>query len=147
MAICTFFGHRRIYEPIDNELMLAITDMIVKNNVKRFYVGNHGDFDKHVLLCLKKLKLLFPDIEYFVVLAYMPTSSKREMYVDRENTVIPEGIEDTIPKFAIIKRNNWMIDRSDYVITYVSHSGGAARFKELSKKKGKRVVDRKDIDI
>lgn len=141
MVACTFFGHSRVYKRIEKELMSAITDMIVKNDVKRFYVGNHGEFDKCVLSCLKKIKLQFPNIEYFVVLAYLPTGSKTELCVDPKNTIFPEGMEDTIPKYAIIKRNNWMIDRSDYVITYVLRSGGAERFKKLSEKRGKIVVN------
>ncbi|MBQ8203233.1 MAG: hypothetical protein IJZ75_03020, partial [Clostridia bacterium] len=54
----------------------------------------------------------------------------------------PEGIEKAPLKFAIVKRNRWMIEKSDFVITYVNRViGGAAQFKELSAKKGKTVIN------
>lgn len=44
-------------------------------------------------------------------------------------------IEKTPPKFAIIKRNEWMIDKSDFLIAYVEHNwGGAYRTLEYAKK-------------
>lgn len=46
------------------------------------------------------------------------------------------------PNYAISRRNMWMIDNADYVVTYVKYIvGGAARFKELSEKKGKIVIN------
>ena len=48
-------------------------------------------------------------------------------------------------RFAISYRNKWMIEQSDYVVTYVNHSwGGAAQFKELAEKKGKTVIELND---
>ncbi|MBR1970364.1 MAG: hypothetical protein IKA17_08400 [Clostridia bacterium] len=50
------------------------------------------------------------------------------------------------PKYAIVKRNQWMIEKSDYVIVYVKQSSGnAAKFKELSEKKGKIVINVADF--
>ena len=31
-----------------------------------------------------------------------------------ENTLLPEGIENVPPRFAISWRNKWMLERSDY---------------------------------
>ena len=45
-------------------------------------------------------------------------------------------IEKVPPKFAIIKRNEWMIDKSDFLIAYVEHNwGGAYRTLECAKRK------------
>ena len=42
----------------------------------------------------------------------------------------------------INKRNTWMINNSDYVVTYVKYSVvGAAKFKRLSEKKCKIVIN------
>ena len=52
--------------------------------------------------------------------------------------------DETVPKrFAIFYRNKWMIERSDYVVTYVTHQigSGAAQFKELAEKQGKIVIE------
>lgn len=51
------------------------------------------------------------------------------------------GHRDTPPKFAISKRNRWMIEHSDIVVTYVKyHFGGAAQWKVLAEKKGKKSL-------
>ena len=58
-----------------------------------------------------------------------------------EDTILPEGIERVHPRYAIVWRNNWMIDKSDYVIAYVTHTfGGAYKAFERAKKKGKEVI-------
>ena len=57
---------------------------------------------------------------------------------------IPTGLKNTPPRYAISKRNMWMIDRSDIVITYTrGNAGGAAKFKETAQKK--RQADNKSV--
>ena len=63
----------------------------------------------------------------------------RLLYSD---TMVPEGVETVLPRFAISWRNKWMLDHADIVVTYITHSwGGAAQFAELAKRMGKRVVE------
>ncbi len=58
------------------------------------------------------------------------------------SSMLPEGIEAVHPKYAIVWRNRWMLQRADYVIAYVTHPwGGAARFAEEGKTQGKRVIN------
>lgn len=107
--------------------------MIKEYNVTRFYVGHQGDFDKLVYQQLKKLQNMFPHIHYAVILAYLPQDQK--IYTSDE-TLYPDGLENTPPKYAINKRNHWMIDHSDFVVTYVKYPfGGAAKWEEKACKK------------
>ena len=56
--------------------------------------------------------------------------------------MFPEGLEFAPPRFAISRRNEWMLKRADYVVTYVTHGwGGAAQFAEKAKRQGKAVID------
>ena len=71
-----------------------------------FYVGHQGQFDAYVYSELKKLKQEYPQINYAVVLAYMP--GKKTEYDDYSDTMLPEGIESVHPRYAISWRNNWM---------------------------------------
>lgn len=65
-----------------------------------------------------------------------------ENYYSEEETMIPDEIEVGPVRFAIDRRNKWMVEQADYVITHVTHSwGGAAKFKELAEKKGKTVIN------
>ena len=127
MKACTFFGHRDCPQTIQPKLNEVLVDLITNHGVDTFYVGNHGQFDALVRCSLKKLKREYPNITYAVVLAYMPTTPKE--YEDYSDTMLPEGIEAVHPRYAISWRNNWMLNHSDYVVTYITHSwGGAARF-------------------
>ena len=147
MATCTFFGHRDAHQRIEPSLRSTLIHLITDKNVDRFYVGNQGKFDYMVQRALKSLQLDYPHINYAVVIAYMPREKRELCDEDCSNTIYPEGLEKTPPKFAIIKRNIWMMDRSDYVVTYVNRIvGGAAQFKELAERKGKNVVNITDVD-
>ena len=140
MATCTFFGHRDCPETIKPKLRSAIIDLIENHNVDMFYVGNHGQFDAMVRSALKKLKQEYPHIDYAVVLAYMP--GKQSDYEDYSDTMLPEGIEAVHPRYAISWRNNWMLNRSDYVVTYITHSwGGAAHFAQKANSQHKIVLN------
>jgi len=56
--------------------------------------------------------------------------------------MLPEGIETVHPRFAISWRNKWMIEQSDYVVTYITHSwGGAAQFAEKAKRQKKGIIN------
>ena len=107
-----------------------------------YYVGNQGQFDAFVRSILRELKKEYPQIDYAVVLAYMP--GKQMKYDDYSDTMLPEGIESVHPRYAISWRNNWMLQQSDYVVTYITHSwGGAAQFAEKARRQRKIVINMK----
>ena len=86
---------------------------------------------------LAELRQRYSHIKVYRVLAYMPKQSE----ADSADTIVPEGIENAHPRYAIIHRNYWMIDHSDYVIAYVTHTfGGAYQAVERAKKKGKILI-------
>lgn len=139
---CTFFGHRDADAGIEPKLIEIITDLIENKSVTSFYVGNNGQFDYLVRKNLKKFKERYPNIDYAVVLAYMPREKKEFDLSDYSDTIFPDGLESVPPRFAIPKRNEWMINNSDYVVTYVKYIvGGAAKFKNLAQRKGKMVIE------
>ncbi len=142
MKSCTFFGHRYVSGKIEDVLTPLLISLI-ENNVSVFYVGSQGDFD-HIVI--KSLKTKYPYISYYIVLAYLPVT-KNNYYIDYyENTLYPEGLESVPPKYAIVKRNQWMIQKSDYVIVYVNQSfSNAAKLKAFAEMKGKIVINIADF--
>ena len=140
MASCTFFGHRLVESGLATKLLSTIEDMILHKNVTVFYVGNHGEFDSMARNVLRKIKSDYSYIKYYVVLAYLP-SKKREFDDDWDETIFPEGLETVPKRLAIIKRNEWMIEKSDYVITYITHEGNASKFAKIAEKKKKQVIN------
>lgn len=138
----TFFGHRDASQNIQSALKEILVNLIKHNNADLFYVGNQGKFDFIVRKTLKELQIEFPYIRYYVVLAYMPEQKKEFDMSDYSDTIYPDGLESTPPRFAIAKRNQWMIKQADIVVTYVNYIvGGAAKYKELAEKKGKTVIN------
>lgn len=136
--VCTFFGHGDTPLSVKPQVENLIRTLIEKHGVNLFYVGNHGNFDKIVTQVLKELQTEY-SIEYYIILAYMPT--KGSLYKG-DNTLYPDGLENVPPKYAIIKRNEWMINNSDIVVTYVRHDfGSAAKFKATAVKKNKQVFE------
>ena len=139
---CTFFGHRKIFSEIQPKLESTLVYLIENKCADTFYIGNQGDFDYIVRKTLKSLKVIYPHIKYYVVLAYLPGKRSKLNFDDFEDTIYPEGLENVPGKYAISKRNEWLIAHSDAVITYVNDStGGAAHFKELAEKKGKQIIN------
>ena len=139
---CTFFGHRDAPSEIKPILRKVIVDLIENQDIKRFYVGTHGKFDSMALALLEELEQSHI-INYEIVLAYLPKKSES---FDAYHTLLPEGIESVPSRFAIEYRNKWMIDHSDFVITYVNRSfGGASKFKNLARRKHKEIIEIAEI--
>ena len=143
MQSCTFFGHRECPDSIKPKLKKVMIDLINNHDVDMFYVGNQGQFDTIVRSVLRELKKECPQINYAVVLAYMP--GKKTEYDDYSDTMLPEGIESVHPRYAISWRNNWMLQQSDYVVTYITHGwGGAAQYADKARRQKKTVINISD---
>lgn len=132
---CCFFGHRESYHLDRGRLLETIRARILQGD-DVFYVGNQGEFDSAVYRCLKQLREEYPHIRVCVVLAYLPTEKDEDI----PDSMYPE-IEGH-PKFALDRRNRWMIDRADVCICYIDHTwGGAYKFVMLAQKRGLTVIN------
>ena len=139
--ICTFFGHRDAPSKMEGTIRETI-ERLISEGVTCFYVGNNGNFDSMVHRQLKQLREKYPHIRYYVVLAYMPTEKYEFDTTDYGETIYPEGLESVPPRFAINKRNQWMVEKADIVVTYVKYStGGAAQAKKIAERKGKAIIN------
>lgn len=137
--VCVFFGHRDCYGLEKDRLQQAIENLI-QQGVEEFLVGNQGQFDAMVCGCLRTLKESYPQIQHHVVLAYLPGEKRTQPTL--ENTIFPEGLETVHPKFAIDRRNQWMLAQADHCLCYINHSwGGAYKFAKLAKQKGKHILN------
>ncbi len=141
MPLCTFFGHRDSPDSLQPKLLAAIEDLIVHHQVDQFYVGHQGAFDRMAAACLMHLSARYPHIRCAVVLAYLPQGKPSPDRVFPLPTLVPEGLETIPPRFAILRRNQWMLSRTDYVIGYLQYPfGGAAPFIEKADRLHKTVI-------
>ena len=136
--VCTFFGHRDTPCNVETALVRVLKDLIEKKGVNDFYVGNNGNFDRLVLNTLRALKNEYPHISYSVVLSCLTKDNE----YDVDETIIFDDFESVPGKFAISKRNDWMIKQSDVVVAYVVYSfGGAYQFVKKAELKGKEIIN------
>lgn len=144
MMICTFFGHRYFDETYIPKLKQTIENLIINKNVNKFYVGNNGQYDAVVEKLLKEFEKKYPHIKYYIVLAYLPRELEKEGYhKDFSRSIMYDGFERIPPRAAIIKRNNWMLSKADFVVCYITRTAlsGAAVFAEKAKVKNKICIN------
>ena len=97
------------------------------------------------------MKAVHPEIEIIYVTPYLGRSEQariREMQMCGlcDGALYPP-IEGTPPKFAISKRNEWMVSNADLIIAYVAQSyGGAYQALQTARRRGKRITNLFDLE-
>lgn len=144
--IITFCGHSAIYEgreELQSNVLSAINEFAKEEDVT-FYLGGYGDFDWIALRAAKEYKDKHPDSQLLFILPYLTDEffEHKEMYLKEcDDTIYPE-VEKTPKRFAISKRNEWMVKSADYVIAYVNHSwGGAVKTLEYAVRHKKSYIN------
>ena len=141
MSACTFFGHRDCPATIRPRLRAVLVELIERHGVEQFYVGRQGTFDAIARSVLRELAKVYHHISYAVVLERLPGPREKAVW-DFSDTIFPESLETVPPRFAISKRNDWMLKQADFVVTYIAHGwGGAAQYAEKAQRQGKRVLN------
>lgn len=139
--ICGFCGHGDAPDRIRPQLRQAITALIKTGQADTFYVGNHGAFDRMVVGILADLQKENSQIQYAVILAYLPGSKKHDNPA-KTPTIYPEGLELVPKRYAILYRNRWIVEQSRIMVAYVTHSfGGAAQTLAYARRKGVPILN------
>ena len=144
----TFVGHRLLFGC--DRLFEKVKDIILENTTSdrwtTFYCGGYGDFDDLCARACRAIKELRPHAELLFVTPYITeTQQKKIQYLLDcslyDSSVYPP-LENVPPRFAINKRNEWMINQADLIIAYVDHTfGGAYKTLEYAKRKKKRIIN------
>jgi len=142
MKKCCFAGHSKIYtnkNSIYGMIKNKAEELITKESVKEFYVGNYGAFDRIAASVIRELKKTYSDILLILVIPYLTKeiNEYRKEYQQKYDYILICDIPEKTPKrYHIIKTNEYMVDNSDYLICFIEHSwGGAAKTLEYAKKK------------
>ena len=134
----TFCGHKEVADrdAVERWLCSVCRDMIGQG-ADEFYLGGYGGFDHLCAAVLRELKKDYPHIRLILVLPYLNSSMITEGY---DETVYPP-LESVPKRFAISRRNEWMVRECDVVIAYVTHGwGGAVKTLEYAQRKKKRII-------
>ena len=135
--IVTFCGHSKIYQTGDFSKWLdIILPSLIEGGAAIFYLGGYGDFDSLTAAAVRRQKAVYPHITAILVLAYLNRETDTSRYDD---TTYPP-LENVPPRYAIVRRNEWMVRESDVVISGVTHGwGGAAKTLDYARRKQKII--------
>lgn len=99
-------------------------------------LGGYGEFDS-MAAAVRDAKKLHPHIRSMLVIPYMDREYNPQYY---DGSIYPPL--ETVPRrFAISKRNEWMIEQADVVVACVTHNwGGAATTLTYARRKKKRII-------
>lgn len=140
--VCIFFGHSDCYG-LDTNILRSAIEELIRKGVDTFYVGHQGRFDGMVFSALLELEKVYPNISVSVVLAYLPRQNDGyDPY--KGYSMYPEGMENGPRRFAIERRNKWMIEQAKggYCLCFVGHTwGGAYKFARRAKAQGLTLVN------
>lgn len=147
MKYCSFFGHRDFIDnkQLENKIKNQIIYCVENLKIYNFYLGGYGGFDVCCAKYVNDLKKIYPQIKSHLVLAYLNNKfdTYDKMYINNmfDETIYPP-LENTLLRFAISKRNQWIVDNSNYIIFYINHSwGGAYKSFEYANKKHKHYIN------
>ena len=124
--VCVFIGHRDAPRAIWGRLLEAVESVIVHFQVTEFYVGGYGQFDSMAADAVRSMQLRYTEVRLYLIYAYLPV--RRDDFITEryDGTIYPEGLESTPRRFAITKRNKWMVDQASAIIAYVDHDWDGA---------------------
>ncbi len=146
--IIAFTGHSFVFSY--NETKERVKEQILKNIVECEHVicyhGGHGNFDDICAIACKELKQENFKIELVYVTPYISLSEQAKIKELQAlglcDTSIYPPIENVPPKFAISKRNEWMMTNADLVIAYVNRNyGGAYNSLQIAKRRNKKIIN------
>ena len=124
---CFFMGHREADEQLLPRLGLTIERLIAEENVRYFYVGGYGGFDRIAAAAVKHAKQKYPDITLMLVLPYHPAERPIDTPNGFDGTYYPDGLENTPRRYAIVRTNRIMVDTCDWLVCYVRHGASNSR--------------------
>lgn len=126
----SFFGHRRIYDPIRIERQLEgiVRELLLTKQYVEFLVGKDGEFDILVASVIRRCKRQYRDDNsaLVLVLPYMRANFRDNEESYREYFDEIEIFSGTHYKSAFQQRNRDMVNRSRMAIFAVNKTEGGA---------------------
>ena len=127
--IITFCGHSSYESNLgDEKRLLGLFEQVIRGEQVSFYLGGYGHFDCFARRCARKYQENHSNAELVFVTPYLGKwlDERKDMLEKEYDKIVYPELECVLHKFAILKRNEWMVNQADYVVAYVrTHYGGA----------------------
>ena len=145
IMIVSFFGHSNFIENENiKETLLTLLEEDINGSDVQFCLGGYGNFDDFALKCCKEYKSRHKNTSLMFITPYINEwlNNRKEYYQNEYDEIIYPDIERAPLKYAISKRNEWIINYSDLIITYVQvRFGGAYNALRYANRKGKKCIN------
>ena len=115
-----FIGHRECYRLSEEVLNREIIKLIDKG-VDTFLNGGMGGFDSMCMKSIIRLKNMYSHIKHYLVI---PNPDFKGCDFKNFDEVIYPGLEKYQYRYAIPKRNKWMVNNAGFAVCYVNHGFG-----------------------
>ena len=136
--VVTFCGHREICEAEKvRECLSQTVEGLIQRGAEKFYLGGCGVFDRMAASVVWAAKEKYPSIVSVLVLPYLDSRMDASRY---DYTTYPP-LEQVPRRFAISRRNQWMVRESDVLVACVLHDwGGAAATLDYARRRNKEII-------
>ena len=153
--IVTFCGHRDFVETAEAENQLTMfLEKYARENVRLVcYNGGYGNFDYFAAKCVQRMQEQYSNIRNCLVLPYIdqPFLERIEIFKNHFDETIYPPLESVPRKYAIIRRNEWMVR---FYTVDKSHNGGGGGFglglaivKKLCKRAGWKLSVESELGV
>lgn len=134
----TCFGHRELINTSSiRDILNTVFQKLIQEGAAKFFLGGYGEFDRIAASVLNTLKQNYPYITVILVIPYPNQKCDLTLY---DSSVYPP-LENVPARYAILRRNEWMVDQSDIVVSYIRHPfGGAFNTTAYAKRRKKRII-------
>ena len=137
--IVAFCGHREIAdEQMVREWLQTVIAQLIAEGASEFWFGGKGKFDAVAADETGKFKAQYPHIRRTLVQAYINQEKNPLLH---EDSMYPP-LESVPKRFAMPRRNRWMAENADAMVTYAVHNfGNAMAIMQYAQRLGKRVIN------
>lgn len=145
--ICCFAGHGQLSygEDVYEKLIEVLKRLVTDENVTEFFVGNYGSFDSLCAKAVRHIKEEFPHINLTLVIPYLTKEieNNKDYFNSAFDSILVADMTENTPKaIKILKCNEYMVRKSEFVVAYVKYSfGGAYKAIEFAQRKGKKEIN------
>lgn len=141
----TFCGHSDFVPSTAMEArLLSVLASQIGDSPAELLLGGYGNFDRFAFRCGKIFQQTHPSVSLIYVTPYMVTERQTSVGAEYDGIVYPP-LEHIPPRYAILHRNRYMVERADLVIACITRSrGGAYQTYLHARRKGKTMINLAD---
>ena len=150
-VIIAFCGHANYIENAgDEQRVLSLLEKRVGKGECELFLGEYGGFDSFAYRCAQKYRAVHPESRLVFVTPYLMEEYRKnsvEYTKERFDLVLYPPLEKVPPRYAIARRNRWIVEQADIVIAYITNGyGGAYTMYRYALKKGKEIYNIAPMD-